>query len=55
MIPTPLYETMPYLYGALGFIAALGLDPTGGRACGLVLVAVSMHVLRLRRRYRKGF
>lgn len=54
MIPRPIYEALPYFCMGVGVAAVLGLDPTGGRLAGLVLLGVGYHVFRLRKAYRKG-
>ncbi len=55
MIPTPLYELLPYLYVFSGILAIVGLDPILTDICGLLLITVGVIVHQTRRhcRHRK--
>jgi hypothetical protein len=53
MMPRPVYEALPHLYVVGGAIAALGIDPTYGRAAGVLLIFAGWTVFSLRREYRR--
>ena len=52
MIPTPIYELLPYLYVLAGILAVAGLDTLFGKICGALLIIVGIVVYSARRRYR---
>lgn len=52
MIPTPVYELLPYGYVFLGILAAAGLETILGKVCGALLIIVGIIVYQARMRYR---
>lgn len=53
MIPTPIYELLPYLYFSVGLAAATNVSPSFGRASGVILALIGITIWRMRRNYRK--
>lgn len=55
MLPSHIYESLPYLYLALalGSIAASGFD-AAVVVCASVLITASALILRMRRSYRRS-
>lgn len=53
MIPQPLYEALPYIYTIAGLASIMGLDPTGGRVCGAILLSAGVLIIKMRKDYRQ--
>ena len=54
MIPRPIYEALPFIYAAAGAYVFLTLDPTVGKASGVLLMTAAFVVFSMRKHYRKG-
>ncbi|NMQ21218.1 hypothetical protein E4P82_19660 [Candidatus Competibacter phosphatis] len=52
MIPQPIYEALPYLYGAGGVFAIVGLETVGGKFCGFLLITAGVIIYQARSRHR---
>ena len=52
MIPQPIYEALPYLYGAGGMFAIVGLETVGGKFCGFLLITAGIIIYQARSRHR---
>ena len=52
MIPTPIYEILPYAYMLIGALAIVSIDIVVAKICGLILVTTGVLIYRVRRRYR---
>jgi len=52
MIPTPIYEMLPYTYMLVGAMALVSIDTIAAKVCGLILLFVGAVIYRTRRRYR---
>ncbi len=52
MIPTPIYEALPYLYMLVGLASLISIDLIAAKLCGLILVVIGAVIYRTRRRYR---
>lgn len=55
MIPSPIYELLPYLYFSVGLAAATNVSPSFGRASGVLLVLIGIRIWTWRRNYRKAY
>lgn len=54
MLPSTLYEALPYLYMTFGAMAFLGIGEVAGQVCALLLMLIGFKVYRMRVRHRKG-
>lgn len=52
-LPGWIYETLPYLYFALGGAAMVGLDTNWGRVSGFMLAGMAAIILKLRKENRR--
>jgi hypothetical protein len=52
MIPQPIYEALPYLYGTGGVFAIVGLETVGGKFCGFLLITAGIIIHQARSRHR---
>lgn len=52
MVPTPVYEILPYAYMLIGGLAVVSIDIIAAKVCGLILVTTGIVIYRARRRYR---
>lgn len=52
MIPTPIYEILPYVYMLGGTLAIIGIDNLVAKICGLILIILGGVIYQTRRRYR---
>ncbi len=55
MIPTPIYEVLPFMYFSVGLAAATNVSPTFGQVSGAILAAIGVTIWRKRRAYRKAW
>lgn len=52
MVPTPVYEILPYAYMLIGGLAVVSIDIIFAKVCGLILVITGTVIYLARRRYR---
>lgn len=52
MLPTPVYEILPYAYLLIGGLAVFSLDMIAAKVCGAILIATGAFIYQARRRYR---
>ncbi len=48
-----IYESLPYIYLAVGLGALLGVDAIFGQVCGVLLMILGIYILRMRTQFRK--
>jgi TPR repeat protein len=53
MIPTPIYEALPYTYLLVGTSALAGIDIIVAKIIGLILAIMGVMIYQARRRYRR--
>jgi len=53
MLPKPIYELLPYLYGVFGLMAFFNVEVMSGRVCGVLLALAGAIIWRMRWIYRK--
>ena len=52
MIPTPIYELLPFIYAVAGVLAVVGIEEIPGKICGALLLIASITIYQARWRYR---
>lgn len=52
MLPTPVYEILPYAYLLIGGLAVVSLDIIIAKVCGALLITIGGFIYRERYRYR---
>ena len=52
MLPTVIYEALPYLYSSAGLGAALSLEHPLGKFSGGLMFCTALVIWAMRRRYR---
>ena len=52
MIPTPIYELLPFIYAVAGVLAVVGIEEIPGKICGALLLIASIVIYQARWRYR---
>ena len=52
IIPTPIYELLPFIYAVAGVLAVVGIEEIPGKICGALLIIASITIYQARWRYR---